>query len=135
MYWLTRMDYLCGGFVAMIAIGVVVFIVLLLIITCAAQSNVSCSEKDEKEFISFCKGMAIIGTVLLIIGGVGRVMTPTTNEYAAIVLIPKIINNEKLPDDSKELYDLAVEWTKQQLKSGLPQKPQTPQAEKVIPKI
>ena len=35
---------------------------------------------------------------------------PTTRQMAAIVMVPKIANNEKVQAAGNKLYDLAVEW-------------------------
>lgn len=35
---------------------------------------------------------------------------PTTRQMAAIVMVPKIADNEKVQAAGNKLYDLAVEW-------------------------
>ena len=35
---------------------------------------------------------------------------PTTKEMAAMLVIPRIANNEKVQDCGNRIYDLAVEW-------------------------
>lgn len=35
---------------------------------------------------------------------------PTTKQAAAIMIVPKIVNNEKVQMVGNQLYDLAVEW-------------------------
>ena len=36
--------------------------------------------------------------------------TPSTKQMAAIVVVPKIVNSEKVQDVGEKLYGLAVEW-------------------------
>ena len=38
---------------------------------------------------------------------------PSTREMAAIVILPKVLNNEKLNAVSSELYSSAMEWMKE----------------------
>jgi hypothetical protein len=35
---------------------------------------------------------------------------PTTKQAAAIIIVPKIVNNEKVQMVGNQLYDLAVDW-------------------------
>jgi hypothetical protein len=36
--------------------------------------------------------------------------TPSTKQMAAIMIVPKIANNEKVQTIGNKVYDLAVEW-------------------------
>lgn len=38
------------------------------------------------------------------------VMIPTTRQMAAILIVPRIANSEKVQQAGNKLYDLAVEW-------------------------
>jgi hypothetical protein len=128
MYWLTRADYLCTGFVASIVVGALLSIVL--IIAFAAVAEQTLSKEDQDSFGKFIKRVFFTGVTLILIGSIGRIFTPTTKEAAAIVLIPRIVNNENVAKENKELYDLAIEWAKAQLKPNqLQQLPRTPQPE------
>ncbi len=35
---------------------------------------------------------------------------PSTKQMAAIMIVPKIVNNEKVQTIGNKVYDLAVEW-------------------------
>lgn len=39
-----------------------------------------------------------------------NVFTPTTKQMAAILIIPRIANSEKVQQTGNKLYELAVEW-------------------------
>ncbi len=36
--------------------------------------------------------------------------TPSTKQIAAIMIVPKIVNNEKVQTIGNKFYDLAIEW-------------------------
>ena len=38
------------------------------------------------------------------------VFLPSTKQMAAIMIVPKIVNNEKVQTIGNKIYDLAVEW-------------------------
>ena len=40
-------------------------------------------------------------------------LTPSTKDMAAILVIPRIANSEKVQDVGNRLYDLAVEWAEE----------------------
>jgi hypothetical protein len=40
---------------------------------------------------------------------------PTTKEMSAILVIPKIVNNEKVQEEAGELYSLAKDYLRQQV--------------------
>ena len=48
----------------------------------------------------------LVGIVLLTVG----VLVPTTKEMAAILIVPRVANSEKVQTVGNRLYDLAVEW-------------------------
>lgn len=48
---------------------------------------------------------------------IGCAFIPSTKEMAAIIVLPKIVNNEKVQDAGNKLFDLAVEWL-EDLKPG-----------------
>ena len=52
--------------------------------------------------------LAFITCLLLCISLI--VFVPTTKEMAAILIVPKIANSEKVQQAGNRLYELAVEW-------------------------
>ena len=50
---------------------------------------------------------AIVATVISVLGAI---LTPSTKEICATLLIPAIVNNEKVQGLGEEFYDLAKEW-------------------------
>lgn len=55
----------------------------------------------------------VIVLVITMLVVIARLFTPTTKEYAAIKIIPAIVNNETITEESKEIYDLAKQWLKE----------------------
>ena len=49
-------------------------------------------------------------TALLLFMMVVTTLIPNTKQMAAIIVVPKIINSEKVQTVGNKLYDLAVEW-------------------------
>lgn len=50
-----------------------------------------------------------------VISGLLAVVTPTTKEMAAIVILPKILNNQQVQTEANEIYSLAKQWLLQQV--------------------
>ena len=59
--------------------------------------------------------MAVIGSIMM-------VLTPTTKQMAAIIVVPAIANSkvvqEDIPSEVREMYGLAKEWMKSELQKG-----------------
>lgn len=109
MYWLTRLDMLCSLFTFVFVVSVLTTVAL------AALGGILRAEYDNGEagwktgrrlhvvMVPIC-----LATSLLF--GLLRSLTPTTAEMAAIIVVPKIVNNEKVQNVGNKIYDLAVEW-------------------------
>jgi hypothetical protein len=99
IYWITRLDSIQAFFVVSVFIigsALLAFLVLLFAEDCW-------DEHGGKYFA----GVAIFLCML-----VGGILTPSTKEFAAIYLIPKITSNEqvqKLPDNMMKLLNGKLE--------------------------
>lgn len=106
IYWITRLDQFnaltgCASlFIFIIAI------VLMIAVFVEAESN------NEKSYRIVLKGFKISLFVLAIFS-LMHTFIPTTKEACAMYVVPKIVNNEKVQNVSKEFYDLALEWMKE----------------------
>ena len=116
MYWITRLD------------GIVTLLALLASFLCVASAIMFAYGRceyfavkqwtwDTDESIAarhdfgrkLCKASIMtfpVGILLYLI----LVMVPTTKQMAAILIIPRIANSEKVQQAGNKLYDLAVEW-------------------------
>ena len=116
MYWITRLD----GIVTLLAVLASFLCVLSVIMFVTGRSeSVAVKEWswDTDNSIAarhelgrkLCKASLVTfpaGVLLYII----PVMIPTTKEMAAILIVPRIANSEKVQQAGNKLYDLAVEW-------------------------
>lgn len=107
MYWLTRLSSLGQG------LAFIIFLVFILALThliagCIMQ-DYDFSDSTHKRGIKLIKIsplLAVMAVVLLIV----NCLLPTTREMAAILIVPRIANSEKVQTVGNHLYDLAVEW-------------------------
>lgn len=109
IYWITRLDSVC---MFLIAIG---FVLLMLIIFFPLIAEVAL--ELEKQSIVKCELLLSASLLLVCLCGV---FVPSTKEFAAIYLIPKIANNEqmqKIPDNAAKLLNVKMEeWIKDTIK-------------------
>lgn len=117
LYWLTRLDSIKDLLIAIGAIGLVLCTMTALVF-CGLCSDTDIGTKEHIRYrrcaYRFMLG-AIVGLVLCII----HALTPTSREYAAIKVIPKLANDQtfvQLSNDASEISRLACEWIKVQLK-------------------
>jgi len=99
IYWITRLDAIQGLCVAVVIVGVI-----LLLLSPIYHTSIGCSTGRMKTFWMWVK-IAVIATVFASLVGT---LLPSSKEFAAIYLIPKIANNEqvqKIPDNALKLLN------------------------------
>jgi len=113
VYLFTRLDALHGTFVAIITISAVVLI-MATIFRCLGMPEHNPTSKEAKTLTQRCNKAIIISTISFFFGGMLLMIIPTSKDFAAIYLIPKIVNNEKvegLPDKALDLMNKKLdEW-------------------------
>lgn len=94
VYWLTRLDAICG-----LGVGLTIFGIGALVIAGLAYGD------------GVIRGW-VVGLVCLVpmLGGAICVFVPTTKEAVAILVIPKIANNEDVQGLGADTVALAREW-------------------------
>ena len=92
VYWITRLDIILGISAFLACVLVVIFVVWLI-------------EAGER-IVPAMKFLLIPFIILWII----LTCLPSTKDMAAIILIPKIANNEKVERVSDYMYDAAIKW-------------------------
>lgn len=109
MYWMTRLDRLCGMLVLGFFVSMLTALVLAVIggILRAEHNTDDASWKTGRRLHAV---MVPICLAISLLFGLLRSLTPTTAEMAAIVVVPKIVNSEKVQMAGNRLYELAVEW-------------------------
>jgi len=94
MYWIVMLDNIIDGVVAVMVIAGACSLALTLAVVI---------EELPKWFpIPFI--CVFIASILL------RMFTPSTKQMAAILIVPRVVSNEKVQTVGNKLYDLAVEW-------------------------
>ena len=94
MYWLVILDNIVSG-----AIALAIMTGISSIITGIAAGFDELPKWIPKTTVS-----VMLASILLLM------FTPSTKQMAAIIVVPKIVNNEKVQVAGDRLYDLAVEW-------------------------
>lgn len=104
MYWITRLDGIneVGIFLIILASTALLVgpIIMELFNDFIDEKKLSLHFRSIFKWAlpTFLFGLAIVTFV------------PSTKQMAAILLIPGIVNNEKIQQTGNKLYDLAVEW-------------------------
>lgn len=88
MYWLVILDSVCVG---SLVIGLLLFFVGVAL----------CSDTG---------GWSLIGSAIGLILLIASVFLPSTKQMAAILIVPKIVNNAKVQEVPDKLLTLATEW-------------------------
>ena len=114
MYWITRLDKLDGLLYGMLIVFTVVSVVLT--VTCFISSMTRHNDPNDERVFQLVRWVAPVALLLFLLSAAGWLFVPTTKEYAAIKMIPALVNNPKVQDEAKEVYALAKEWLKDQVK-------------------
>ena len=102
VYWATRLDAIrIAAFSLVIFFGIFGSFATLMYFIFFMLSN---------SFGIVCKRAMKFTIPIFILSGLGLIFVPKTKEMAAIVIIPKVANSEKIDDIGKGMYNLAVEW-------------------------
>ena len=99
IYWITRLDILSGMLLgsAMVT-GFSCFLAWLI------------PELHDELDKGKMRTWRIFSTVLFIPIFLLAGLCPNAKQYAAIVFIPRVLNNEELKGEAKEVYGLAKAW-------------------------
>jgi hypothetical protein len=122
MYWMTRADDLRKllegvGFFCMV-VGVIAIFSLIFAYLVSLDDDKTGIEFTKSRLLQWFGPSALaFAFVMLLI----RSFIPSTRDYAAIKVVPMILNSEStaiVQKDAGALYNLAVEWAKEQLKGS-----------------
>ena len=102
MYWLTKLDDIIG-----LHIGLLIISAVWTLVYGARWMN---SDSDIERSPTAPHKMCAYGLVITILISVVLTFTPSTKQMAAIMIVPKIANSEKVQTIGNKVYDLAVEW-------------------------
>lgn len=105
IYWLTRLDYIHGFFIAVSVILGSASITLLVAYMVSKLDSLS-SGSDQTvpgKLTAGLFGMTLIVTVC-------SLLVPTTKEAAAMIVVPRLVNSETVRGLGSDLVDLAHAW-------------------------
>ena len=102
MYWLTRLSNI-QCLLMLVLVG-------LLFTGVAAIIAFGVNHGLDDDFCLSAKRFAFRCFTLATMIGAISALLPTTKEMAAILVVPRIVNSEKIQTAGNKLYDLAVEW-------------------------
>ncbi len=97
MYWLVMLDNIISGLVAIVIICAAFFILGVPILGVLGK---------EELFPSIARKLLVVMAASILV----LTFTPSTKQMAAIMIVPKIANSEKVQTIGNKVYDLAVEW-------------------------
>lgn len=128
MYWLTRLDsikWTLDGFTT-VFVFVTLVLVFIAVLTYSIGTFTSNGTSDafygktDDELKSIQARLrrvsarcAVAAFLLLstdVAASILNALLPSTREIAAILIVPRIANSEKVQQADNKLYDLAVEW-------------------------
>lgn len=128
MYWLTRLDSVkeldldfAQFFMGFTILTAIVAMLTFCIGTFAGNKSYEMFEyKSDEELkvihtrfrrISWrCVVFSCVTLTMAMVCTALEALIPTTREMAAIVIVPAIVNNEKVQTVGNKFYDLAAEW-------------------------
>ena len=97
MYWLVMLDNLISSLIAISAMCVSFFIL--------GYPMFGMMGKEYLAFPIMKKLLVVVAVNILLL-----TFIPSTKQMAAIMIVPKIANSEKVQTIGNKVYDLAVEW-------------------------
>lgn len=108
MYWIVTLDSICFAlFILILLLGITML--GLLVGGCSLRSDYSTTEHGYATGKRLHMAALLLVPLFLFLMFVFT-LVPTTKKMAAILIIPRIANSEKVQQAGNKLYDLAVEW-------------------------
>lgn len=103
VYWISRLDAICNLFLAVaILLGLATFVMSLVCVVAKFDGD-----KDTAvQMLRIIRVTFPVAAIAILL----RVFTPTKEEMAAILVIPRIANSETVSDISDGMKTLASEW-------------------------
>lgn len=108
VYWATRLDYIKTTAMILTSFsGPCTFIFGILLF-----ANTGIEYMGSNSFLSnsFLKSVIKWSFSICILSVLTIIFTPNTKEMAAMVIIPKVANSEKIDSLGNGMYNLAIEW-------------------------
>lgn len=104
MYWLLMLDNI-SNFFGVVTIVIIFGIALLVLFGPVIVMNV-----ENPPSWNQIKKISIVVGIIISFFGAGVMFIPSTKQMAAIIVVPKIVNNEKVQQLPEELLNFGMEW-------------------------
>ena len=101
MYWLVKLDDICAMF------GISAVMLFVAAIVCMLIKAINGYDNSDYDCYR-AYGIRLFAASALAM--VCCTFMPSTKQMAAILVVPRIANSEKVQTVGNKLYDLAVEW-------------------------
>lgn len=109
LYWITRLDNLCGTFAFIAVLGIAA-----LVITVVAYFTMEPHDDGKVYYRRWMKRFGITAFTVLILG----IFTPSSKEMAMFYVVPRIAESDVIKRDVPELYNMGVDALKNWLKDN-----------------
>lgn len=111
LYMILKLDALHGVFTLCGFFAVISAILFCIFVACEMEEHVNIFEKYTKIAWAWLLSTILFGVVCV----AGHLVTPSTKQMAAILIAPKIINNESIQELPSNLLKLANEWVEEKI--------------------
>ncbi len=113
MYWLMMLDNIRGATAALTAVSAIVTFFGVCFFAVARISNSEKDKEDNRKILEWLKWPLRTAWLFTITFTLGCIFIPTTKQMAAIIVVPKIINNKQVQEIPEKLMGLCDAWIKE----------------------
>ena len=104
IYWITRLDAIKD------LLGGAVFVCFFLLVLCVGGFGMASNELEEHPIVRALLAMGVlIGLLGAPAAGIAHTFIPSSKEYAAMLVVPRIANSETVQEMGGQVVDLARE--------------------------
>ena len=105
IYWVTRLDAVKDALGASVIVCIFIFVLSL------GVSGLAGNDLEDHPVLRTLFAMGIvIGLLGAPVAGIATTFIPTSKEYAAMLVVPRVANNETVQELGSKVVDLAAEW-------------------------
>lgn len=112
MYWLTKLDDIrqALGSIMWVPIAWIAIVAAASFCAFAAHADMDSVRRVVIGRIKKASWTCVPMVLWIVATQIAVALVPSTAQMAAIVVVPRIVNNEQVQTAGSRLYDLAAEW-------------------------
>ena len=112
MYWLTKLDDIRQALGSIIWVPIAWIAIVAVVSFCAfaAYADMDSVRSVVIGRIKKASWTCVLMVLWIVATQIAVALVPSTAQMAAIVVVPRIVNNEQVQTVGNRLYDLATEW-------------------------